>query len=118
MDQHIVTPGGEKIYLFDIANRLKEDPAVKDALACILETENSPLVAHVVLEDSIQETEKEVLRRLDSIMSDFLPAELRIEGYHLDHGQLRFNMVGKTDWDYYKHLLTGYFDGGQHAIQF
>lgn len=118
MDQHIVTPGGEKIYLFDIANRLKEDPAVKDALACILETENSPLVAHVVLEDSIQETEKEVLRRLDSIMSDFLPAGLRIEGYHLDRGQLRFNMVGKTDWDYYKHLLTGYYDGGQQAIAF
>lgn len=118
MAQHVVAPSGEKVYLFDIANRLREDPAVKDALACLLETENRPLVAHVILEDKLQETEKEVLHRLDGIMSEFLPAGLHIEGYHLDRGQLRFNIVGKTDRSYYTHLLTGYYDGKQQAIAF
>ena len=29
MSQHLLAPGGEKVYLFDIANLLREDPAVK-----------------------------------------------------------------------------------------
>ena len=118
MSYYVVAPGGEKVYLFDIANRLRKDPAVKDALACLLEAENHPLVAHVILEDNIRETEKEVLGRLDKTMSEFLPAGLRIKGYHLDRGQLKFNFVGKTDGDYYKHLFTGYYDGEEHLIAF
>ena len=121
MAQYVVAPGGEKTYLFDIANRLREDPAVKDALVCRLEAENSPLVAHVVLEDNVRETEKEILCRLDAGMSSFLPSGLRIEGYSLAHGQLRFNIVGKTDRNHYNRLLTGYLvihDGEPHAIAF
>ena len=122
MAYYAVAPGGEKIYLFDIANRLREDPAVKEALVCRLEAENSPLVAHVVLEEGIRETEKEVLCRLDKSLSAFLPSGLRIEGYHLEHrGQLKFNIVGKTDRKYYSRRLTGYYaihNGEQQAIAF
>jgi long-subunit acyl-CoA synthetase (AMP-forming) len=122
MAQHVVARGGEKVYLFDIANRLREDPAVKDALVCRLEAENAPLVAHVVLEEGIRETEKEVLCRLDKSLSAFLPSGLRIEGYRLEPcGQLKFNLVGKTDRKYYSQLLTGYYailNGKQQAIAF
>ena len=51
------------MYLFDIANRLREDPEVNEALACQLAAEDSPLVVHVVLENSLQETEKERIWR-------------------------------------------------------
>lgn len=108
MAQYVEAKGGEKVYLFDIANRLREDPAVKDALVCQLAAENKPLVANVVLEEGIRETESEVLSRLDSMMAAFLPAELRIAGYRLEHGHLRINIVGKIDRSYYSHLLTGY----------
>jgi acyl-CoA synthetase (AMP-forming)/AMP-acid ligase II len=108
MSQHLLAPGGEKVYLFDIANLLREDPAVKDALVCRLETEHGPLVAHVVLEDNIPDTEEDVLRRLDARVSAFLPAGLRMEGYRTERGQLRSNLVGKTDRVYYSNLLTGY----------
>ena len=122
MAHYAVAPGGEKIYLFDIANHLREDPAVKDALVCRLEAENAPLVAHVVLEEGIRETEKEVLCRLDKSLSAFLPSGLRIEGYRLEPcGQLKFNLVGKTDRKYYSQLLTGYYailNGKQQAIAF
>lgn len=94
MAQHVVAGNGEKVYLFDIAARLREDPAVKDALICQLNTENSPLVAHIVLEENIQGTEEEVLRRLDSAMSEFLPAGLRIEGYRLEQDHLKIRRVG------------------------
>ena len=108
MAQYIEAPGGEKVYLFDIANRLRDDPAVKEAIACQLQTPDSPLVAHVVLEDGIKETENEVLQRLDSRMAKFLPSGLRIDGYRVEHGHLRINIVGKIDRHYYNHLLTGY----------
>lgn len=108
MSQHLLAPGGEKVYLFDIANLLREDPAVKNAVVCRLETEHGPLVAHVVLEDNIPDTEEDVLRRLDARVSAFLPAGLRMEGYRTERGQLRSNLVGKTDRNYYSKLFTGY----------
>ena len=121
MAQYVEAEGGEKVYLFDIANRLREDPAVKEALACRLAAEDSPLVAHVVLQNGIKESEKEVLCRLDSLLSSFLPAGLRIEGYRVEQEHLRINIVGKTDRHYYCHLLTGYHeirDGEMHAVNF
>ena len=121
MAQYITAPDGEKAYLFDIANRLREDPAVKESLACQLVAENNPLVAHIVLEDNIRETEKEVLCRLDSIMAEFLPAGIRVEGYRLEHKHLKINIVGKVDRHHYNHLLTGYYEirnGEPHAITF
>jgi len=121
MAQFIETKGGEKVYLFDIANRLREDPAVKEALTCRLAAEDSPLVAHIVLEDGIRETEKEVLCRLDSLMSAFLPSGLRMEAYRVEREHLRINIVGKIDRHYYSHLLTGYYeirDGEPHAVNF
>ena len=108
MAQYVVAPGGEKVYLFDIANRLRDDPAVKEALVCPLVAENNPLVAHIVLENNTAETERDVLRRLETVMADFLPAGLRIEKYRFEHNHLRINIVGKIDRHYYSHLLTGY----------
>ena len=61
-----------------------------------------------MLEDGIKETENEVLQRLDSRMAKFLPSGLRIDGYRVEHGHLRINIVGKIDRHYYNHLLTGY----------
>lgn len=121
MAQYVEAKGGEKIYLFDMSNRLRDDPAVKEALVSRLAAEDSPLVAHIVLEDGIRETEKEVLCRLDSSMSAFLPAGLRIEGYRTEREHLQINIVGKTDHHYYNHLLTGYYAvraGELHAVSF
>ena len=49
-----------------------------------------------------------MLQRLDSRMAKFLPSGLRIDGYRVEHGHLRINIVGKIDRHYYNHLLTGY----------
>ena len=121
MAQYIEAPGGKKVFLFDIANRLRDDPAVKEAIACQLQTPDSPLVAHVVLKDDIRETEQEVLCRLDGSMSAFLPSGLRIEGYRVERGHLKINIVGKIDRHYYSHLLSGYYeirDGELHPVSF
>lgn len=104
MAQYVVADSGEKVYLFDIANRLREDSAVKESIVCPLATENSPLWAFVVLEDNISETEKEVLQRLERMMADYLPSGLRIEGFYVEQKHLKINIVGKTDRHYYTHV--------------
>ena len=104
MAQYIVAPGGEKVYLFDIAGRLRKDAAVKDALACQLSAGDHPLVIHVVLEENIPEMEEEVLRRLDRMLTTYLPAGLRPAGYRIEHGHFRINIVGKIDRCYYSHI--------------
>ena len=104
MAQYIPAPNGEKVYLFDIANRLRDDPAVKEAIVCPLVEENNPLVACIVLEDQFSGSPEEVLRRLSGIMKDYLPAGLRIAGFHLEHKHLKINIVGKIDRHYYTHL--------------
>ena len=116
-----IEANGEKVYLFDIANKLREDPAVKEALVCQLTAEGSPLVAHVVLEDGIQESERDVLCRLDRMMAAYLPSGLRIAGYRSESGHLRINIVGKIDRSYYHHLLSGYYeihDGELRAVAY
>ena len=121
MAQYIQAPDGEKVYLFDISNRLRDDPAVKEALVCQLVTANNQLVAHIVLEDTIRETETDVLCRLDRMLATFLPAGLRIEAYRLEREHLRINIVGKIDRHYYSHILSGYCeirDGKLTAITF
>lgn len=105
MAQYVQAPGGEKVYLFDIANRLRDDPAVKEALVCPLAAENSPLMAFVVLENDLSETQQEVLHRLEQIMSDFLPSGLHIAGYHIEREHLKINIVGKIDRHYYSHFF-------------
>ncbi len=104
MAQYILAPGGEKVYLFDIANRLRDDPAVKEAIVCPLVEENNPLVACIVLEDKLSESPDEVLRQLSGIMKEFLPSGLHIAGFHLEHKHLKINIVGKIDRHYYTHL--------------
>lgn len=104
MAQHAVAENGEKVYLFDIAARLREDPAVKDALVCPCNIEGKTLLAHVVLEDKIQESEEEVLRRLAGTMEEYLPSGLCFKGYRVERDQLKINIVGKTDRHYYSQL--------------
>ena len=108
MAQQIQAPDGKRVYLFDISDELRQDAAVKNALVCLLEVKNAPLVAHIVLEDHIHEPEEDILLRLDKRMKAFLPEGISIEGYRLEHGQLRSILVGKTDRHYYTNLLSGY----------
>lgn len=123
MAQHVVSPDGEKVYLFDIANDLRQDPAVKASLACTLEMEHGdgPLVAHIVLEDHNNESHEQIICRLDRRMKRLLPKGVSIEGYSLDHGQLKSIMVGKTDRHYYRKKFTGYYvpqDGKLKEVMF
>lgn len=109
MTQSISAPDGQKVYLFDIANEIRQDPAVKESLACIPEDAPGQQIAvHVAIEPGNTESAEQIIQRLDKQVSKILPAGIRIDGYKIEHGLLRHNMVGKTDYHYYRQMTTGF----------
>ena len=110
MAYHIVAPDGRKVYLFDIANELRKDDAIKDSLVCNLSDDNTQpqLVAHLILNDENEETDELIIGRLDARMKRWLPEGVRVEGYRLERGSLKPNLVGKTDREYYRSIVDGY----------
>jgi acyl-CoA synthetase (AMP-forming)/AMP-acid ligase II len=109
MAQYIQAPDGEKVYLFDIANEIRQDPAVKESLACIPEDAPGQQIAvHLAIEPGNTESAEQIILRLDKQVSKILPAGIRIDGYKIEHGLLRHNMVGKTDYHYYRQMTTGF----------
>ena len=107
---HIVAPNGEKVYLFDIANELRKDPAIKDSLVCNLsgDTMRPQLVAHLIVRDENDEQDNQIIVRLDANIRKWLPEGVRVEGYMLKQGSLKANLVGKTDLVYYRNIVDGY----------
>ena len=45
-----------------------------------------------------------MLRRLDRMLTTYLPAGLRPAGYRIEHGHFKINIVGKIDRNYYSHI--------------
>ena len=121
--QHIVAPNGEKVYLFDIANELRRDTAIKDCLVCTLNDDITRplLVAHLIVGDDNKETDEQIIGRLDAGMKRWLPDGVEVEGYMLGQGSLKPNLVGKTDRNYYRNIVDGYrrpVDGVLKEISF
>ena len=110
MSDYVCSPQGEHIYLFDIANCLRQDHAVKHAMVCNMghSTDDPHLAAHLILDEKVKETQIEVLSRLETSMKKILPQGLDIEGYKLHQGTFRMSIVCKVDHNSYHEELTGY----------
>lgn len=120
MSDHVCSPDGEKVYLFDIANQLRQDKAVKHSMACNMghSSDDPHIAVHLILDDNLKETEEEVLRRLDKEMDVMLPAGISIEGYKLHKGSFRMNIVCKVDHNSYHDEKTGYVKPGVGQVSF
>lgn len=110
MKQHIDTPSGEPVYMFDISNELRQDPAVKDSMGCIIngDVKNPHIVAHIITDENCEDSELDILTRLDEKMMRLLPEGIKVEGYTLHKGLFRSRLAGKLDHMYYEQLLDGY----------
>lgn len=110
MEYHVVGKDGTKAYLFDIANELRQDAAIKESVVCSIkgDFEHPHIVAHLLVHDENEETEKEIICRLDKHMTEWLPEGVRIEGYMLHHGLFEVSIVGKVDRNLYRKIMTGY----------
>ena len=75
---------GNKLYLFDIANKIKENEFIDDAIVLKMPTENNScsLVAHIVWDSGFIDKDKTAyIEGINKMMRSYLPAPFEIVGY-------------------------------------
>ena len=118
----VVTPDGTPVYLFDIANRLRQDKDVKESLVTAIDsdkTQHPRIVAHLVLEEGAQ-MDYELLKRLDDDLATILPKGFEVLGYKQQQ-EFKMSFICKTDSSYYGSEHDGYLkpvDGKLEAVSF
>ena len=117
MGKSIKAPDGSPVYLFDIANRLRQDKDVKESIVAAIDSEKKKepqLVAHLILQEGRQFS-YELVKRLDDDLRGWLPKGVEVEGYKLQHGSFRMSFVCKTDITSYGAEVDGYVkpEGGE-----
>lgn len=110
MAKSITAPNGQPVYLFDIANRLRQDKDVKESLVVPVNNElhNNPvLVAHLILQEG-REFNYELLKRLDDDLKAWLPKGVEVQGYKQQQGSFKMSFVCKIDSISYGNETDGY----------
>lgn len=74
---------GQKLYLFDVANKIKENSCIDDAIVLSMPTEEeNTLVAHIVWDENVKEEDKfDCLEMINQNMLESLPENVSIIGY-------------------------------------
>lgn len=88
INDSIDLPNGRRVYLFDLANRIKAFDYISDAVVLKKPVDNEPfnLVAHIVWSDGVKEDEKEMLliELTDSIRKYEPEVTLNTFAFHKD----------------------------------
>lgn len=108
----VTLPDGQEIYLFDIANKIKEKPYIKDAMVLPISTQDQPktLAAHIVWVDEPSASDKcQRITELNEMLRDYLPSELNVFGYAEHDGFLPYSPTTlKKDKNRLSKQMNGY----------
>ena len=77
---------GKELYLFDVENKIRENDFIHDVVVLPMPTEENDnnLVAHIVWEANVLESEKEdYIEKMNEKLDDFLPNEVEVSAYGL-----------------------------------
>ena len=80
----IKLPGNKKLYLFDIANKIKENEHIDDAIVLSMPTEDceNNLVAHIVWREKYSDEEKKnIINEINNTLKEFLPEGIIMSAY-------------------------------------
>ena len=83
-DVDSITVGNDKIYLFDVANKILEKDYIDDVLVLQMPTDENDynLVAHIVWSDKVLNEDKtSYIMDLDDLMKHYLPSEIVLNTY-------------------------------------
>ncbi len=92
--ENIELTNGDKIYLFDIANKLKENDFLDDAIVLNMPTVDNKysLVAHIVWSESINADEiKEYINKMNEDLKSYLPEGIEVKAYSVHNGMLPYS---------------------------
>lgn len=109
MSKYVEAPDGTHVYLFDIANRLRQDKDVKESLVAVVESDEAKepqVMAHLVLEDGAQ-MNYELLKRLDDDLATMLPKGFEVKGYKQQE-EFKMSFICKTNVAHYASEYDGY----------
>ena len=93
MQDAITLSDGQAIYLFDVANKIKEKEYIDDAIVLPVSTSgiDKQVVAHIVWADKPDGTEKiQRINDLNTMLQEYLPKELTVFGYAEHEGMLPY----------------------------
>lgn len=121
----IILPNAERIYLFDIANKIKENRFIDDAVVLSMPTEKSinSLVAHIVWSDNVlYERKQEYIEAMNKQLKDFLPSGIEVLAYSEHDIMLPYSPTTlKKDKNKMSKQTTGYvqvIDGKMNDVEF
>ena len=105
-------PNDREIHLFDIANKIKENAFIDDAIVSSIPTEenNYNLVAHIVWGNDVEESQKAgYLELLNEQMDTYLPKEVEMSAYSEHDVMLPYSPTTlKKDKNRLSKQTTGY----------
>ena len=114
-----------ELHLFDVANKLKENEFIDDAIVLSMPTEENDnnLVAHIVWSDNVTSDEKKLLIDLmNEQLGSFLPEEVEVSAYSEHDKMLPYSPTTlKKDKNKMSKQTTGYvqlLDGEINSIEF
>lgn len=103
---------GNKLYLFDIANKVKEKNFIKDAivLPMAINEDSVSLVGHIVWDGKPSADEqKKYFEELNELMRDYLPSTFKMEAYSTHDVMLPYSPTTlKKDKNKLSKQMTGY----------
>lgn len=110
----VMLPDGREVFLFDIANKIKENENIDDAIVLSMPTENGGfrLAAHVVWSKPLNEQEKaDCLIALNKAVEESFPEEIRIAAYAEHDGMLPYSPTTlKKDKNKMARQTAGFFN--------
>ncbi|MEE3343178.1 MAG: class I adenylate-forming enzyme family protein [Bacilli bacterium] len=116
---------GNKLYLFDVANIIKENNYIDDAIVLSMPTDENEnnLVAHIVWSSSVLEkNKKDYIEQMNDQLNNFLPSEVELSAYKVHEKMLPFNPITlKKDKNGMQVQTSGYIqviDGEITNIEF
>lgn len=116
---------GDYVYLFDIANKIKENDFIDDVVVLKMPTidNDNNLVAHIVWDESVSSDDKKsYIELLNKQLDNFLPNEIKVSAYAEHDIMLPYSPTTlKKDMNKMAKQSSGYvqvIDGNMHNIEF
>ena len=114
-----------EIYLFDIANKIKENEFIDDAIVLAMPTieNDNNLVAHIVWNYNVSEDEKRgYIEAMNEQLEEFLPNGVTVSAYSEHNIMLPYSPTTlKKDKNRMSQQTSGYFqviDGNMYEVEF
>lgn len=94
MKEKIKSTDGREVYLFDIANKIKENPFIDDAIILCMPTKENDnnLVAHIVWDKNVLSDDKQqYFEILNAQLMEYLPSDIEVSGYSVHETMLPYS---------------------------